>query len=202
MKTEAFIPAFSNGKELYFMFSLLEYDGVPIIFVCSDSDEKWYLCDCVEFRDYQRWTISKTTATTLADILNQKVSVYDALSFAEECRVVDLDYETDEYSQKTVPFSCLRHEDLPQRGAMLRYYDAKADDYVAMLNALTSKKEADLVASVSFGEANTVTQYECESVPFETGTISAKAYSTDKVVCYNDTENEVGNCLPNLAFAA
>lgn len=122
-KLKAFIPAFSHGKELYFMFSMLEYDGVPIIFVCSDDNENWYLCDCVEFRAFQRWTISRTTETVLCDILNQTLSVYDALSLAKECRVVELNYETNEYSQKIVPFSCLKHTELPQKGAMLQYCD-------------------------------------------------------------------------------
>lgn len=202
MKAKAFIPAFSDGEELYFMFSLLEYDGIPVIFVCSDCDDNWYLCDCVEFRDYQRWTISRTSAAILSDILNQTVSVYDALSAAGECRVVELNYETDEYSQKMVPFFCLGEEELPQKGSMLWYYDVKAEEYVAMLNALSIIKRADLPASVSFSEANTLRPYECESVSFETGNISYEISSADGIVCYNNAENAAHDYSPNLALAA
>ena len=211
MKTKAFIPAFSNGKELYFMFSMLEYDGVPVIFVCSDDDENWYLCDCVEFRDYQRWTISRTTAVVLSDILNQTLSVYDALSLSKECRVVELDYETNEYSQRMVPFSCLKHAELPQKGAMLRYHDVKAEDYVTMLRAFSIKKEPALASSVSFGEENVVKWYGRESIPLKTRDISLKVYSSDEIVYYNNAKNETdnnnaknktSNYSLNLAFAA
>ncbi len=202
MKAKVFIPAFPDGEELYFMFSLLEYDGIPILFVCSDCEDNWYLCDCVEFRDYQRWTISRTSAAILSDILNQTLSVFDALSAAGECRVAELNYETEEYRQKTVPFICLGEAELPQKGFMLRYHDVKAEEYVAMLNALSMIKEAGPAASVSFGETNTVRQYECESVPLETGNISYEVCSADGIACYNNAENGADDYLPNLALAA
>ena len=202
MQTRAFIPAFSEGKELYFMFSLLEYEGVPVIFVCWDDDENLYLCDCVEFRNYQRWTISKTTAAILSGILNQTLSVYDALSLPGKCRVVELDYESNEYEQRMTLFKDLRQEELPQKGALLRYYDGRADSYVAMLNALSIKKEVDSVVSVSFSEANKARQYKCEAVSFKTGTVSSAISFTNDLIYRKYTKDEFGDCSSNLAFAA
>ena len=64
------IPAGKGGSNYYLIFSIMEYEGIPILFIARDDFNTLYLCDCVEFRDFQRWTISMTnTAEWLLSLL-------------------------------------------------------------------------------------------------------------------------------------
>lgn len=50
---------------LYLRHVFVEFEGEPVLFLCSDTNENMYLCLCSEMRSEQRWLIAKSSAALL-----------------------------------------------------------------------------------------------------------------------------------------
>ena len=117
---EAYIPATDGGFDLYYLFSILEYDYIPIVFIAKDANGVLYLCDCVECRGDQQWTIAKTSIKTIRKVLNKELSVYDALKeYGDDIIVVTFGCESESFTQKKVRFDDLTEEDLPDKDSFI-----------------------------------------------------------------------------------
>lgn len=151
---EAYIEAKSINKNFYFLFSLMEYDDIPIVFVVRDQEDNIYLCDCTEFRDYQKWIISKTDILTLMDIVNRNKTVYDALNKSpEESIIVVYDYENDTFDTALKKFDDIAFDELPEKGAMLRYVSDGAREKIIMINMNTYSRDVpDIQPSLTKSE--------------------------------------------------
>ena len=49
------------GRELVVDKEFLSYDGIPLLCVCKDEDEKLYFCNCTEVRSEERWVLYPAT---------------------------------------------------------------------------------------------------------------------------------------------
>lgn len=117
---KAYIPATDGGFDLYYLFSILEYDYIPIVFIAKDANSVLYLCDCVECRGDQQWTIAKTSIKTIRKVLNKELSVYDALKeYGDDIIVVTFNFESEAFSQKRLRFVDLTKEDLPDKDSYI-----------------------------------------------------------------------------------
>ena len=115
---EAIISSTSGGNNFYLLFSIMEYEGIPILFVARDDFNKLYLCDCVEFREFQRWTISKVTLQTIKQIIDKELTVFEALKRDDDKKIIaTYDYTSGETTQEKVAFTNIPLEDLPEEGA-------------------------------------------------------------------------------------
>ena len=133
---EAYIPAANDGIDFFFLFSILEYDYIPIIFIAKDRQGALYFCDCVECRGVQQWTIAKTTAKTVGKVIDKEITVYDALrSNGDNVIIATYDYATETYSQKKALFSDLTDEDLPDKDSYVSFLAPYArEEYAQLIN--------------------------------------------------------------------
>ena len=111
-------PIISGSNNLYFLFSITEYEGMPILFVARDDFNDIYLCNCIEFRDFQRWIISKTSFQILKLVIEKKLTVFDALKKDDSLKIIaTYNYSSGQTTQEKINFKNISQEDLPEQGA-------------------------------------------------------------------------------------
>ena len=60
------------GKKLTIERIFLEYDCLPLLCVCKDSDGQLYLCHCPEFRYFERWVVYPISEKQLSEMVENK----------------------------------------------------------------------------------------------------------------------------------
>ena len=56
------------GRELVVDKEFLSYDGIPLLCVCKDEDEKLYFCNCTEVRSEERWVLYPATKQQIEQV--------------------------------------------------------------------------------------------------------------------------------------
>ena len=56
------------GKELVVDKVFLSYDGISLLCVCKDEDERMYFCNCTEMRSEERWVLYPATKQQIEQI--------------------------------------------------------------------------------------------------------------------------------------
>ena len=152
MDNKAYIPASGTGKDYYYLFSILDYDDIPIVFAARDRENHIYLCDCVEFRNIQKWVIAKTNFSILKKISTQQMSVYDALSVNDGIvDFVTFNYDTEVFEHKAgIRMEGIGLEELPDRDSIIRYPEPDAIKKIrayslalAVVNAINTASRID-----------------------------------------------------------
>lgn len=59
------------GRELVVDKVFLSYDGIPLLCVCKDKDEKLYFCNCTEVRSEERWVLYQATKRQIEQIVSK-----------------------------------------------------------------------------------------------------------------------------------
>lgn len=59
------------GRELVVDKEFLSYDGIPLLCVCKDEDEKLYFCNCTEVRSKERWVLYPATKRQIEQIVSK-----------------------------------------------------------------------------------------------------------------------------------
>lgn len=59
------------GKELAVDKVFLSYDGIPLLCVCKDEDERMYFCNCTEVRSEERWVLYPATKRQIEQIVSK-----------------------------------------------------------------------------------------------------------------------------------
>lgn len=59
------------GRELVVDKEFLSYDGIPLLCVCRDEDEKLYFCNCTEVRSEERWVLYPATKRQIEQIVSK-----------------------------------------------------------------------------------------------------------------------------------
>ena len=59
------------GRELVVDKEFLGYDGIPLLCVCKDEDEKLYFCNCTEVRSEERWVLYPATKRQIEQIVSK-----------------------------------------------------------------------------------------------------------------------------------
>ena len=59
------------GRELVVDKEFLSYDGIPLLCVCKDEDEKLYFCNCTEVRSEERWVLYPATKRQIEKIVSK-----------------------------------------------------------------------------------------------------------------------------------
>mgnify|MGYP001145953501 FL=1 len=59
------------GRELVVDKEFLSYDGIPLLCVCKDEDEKLYFCNCTEVRSEERWVLYPATEQQIEQIASK-----------------------------------------------------------------------------------------------------------------------------------
>lgn len=72
-----------GGLELDYEKTLFEYDSIPLLFMCGNGADK-YLCLCNSIYNGFRWIITKTTIEILSELIDEKISIYEAFEKSGE----------------------------------------------------------------------------------------------------------------------
>lgn len=59
------------GRELVVDKEFLSYDGIPLLCVCKDEDEKLCFCNCAEVRSEERWVLYPATKRQIEQIVSK-----------------------------------------------------------------------------------------------------------------------------------
>lgn len=59
------------GKELIVDKVFWSYDGISLLCVCKDEDEKLYFCNCTEVRSEERWVLYPATKQQIEQIVSK-----------------------------------------------------------------------------------------------------------------------------------
>lgn len=59
------------GRELVVDKEFLSYDGIPLLCVCKDEDEKLYFCNCTEVRSEEHWVLYPATKRQIEQIVSK-----------------------------------------------------------------------------------------------------------------------------------
>lgn len=59
------------GRELVVDKEFLSYDGIPLLCVCKDEDEKLYFCNCTEVRSEECWVLYPATKRQIEQIVSK-----------------------------------------------------------------------------------------------------------------------------------
>lgn len=59
------------GRELVVDKEFLSYDGIPLLCVRKDEDEKLYFCNCTEVRSEERWVLYPATKRQIEQIVSK-----------------------------------------------------------------------------------------------------------------------------------
>lgn len=59
------------GRKLVVDKVFLSYDGIPLLCVCKDKDERMYFCNCTEVRSEERWVLYPATKRQIEQIVSK-----------------------------------------------------------------------------------------------------------------------------------
>lgn len=134
----------SDAITLYIDCVFNQFDGIPILFTCSDEHKRLYLCLCTEFRNGEYWTISKINSDILQDLFYRRIDVRSAMLFCKEV-VLAKRNSKDNVSINFATIPELKDVDLPQESVTLECDDnASAGEYV---NRIVADEFSSLVSS-------------------------------------------------------
>ena len=115
------------GIDLYFDFSLITYDYCPILFIANGSDGHLYLCHCSEVRFGIRWNVSRTTYHIVQRLIEQQISIVEALRLGSKVFVST--YKHNEgFKSQVVEFDEIDELDLPDADLYLDYPDEGVEE--------------------------------------------------------------------------
>lgn len=125
-----------NIGDLFINKTLLEYELEPVIFVCKDSYNNFFLCICDDFIDTKRsWIAIKIPVEDLLDVLNDEITLLSAFKKADNKTII-IDYYPDKksYDYRMMDFSDIDEAELPYED---QYLDEKGtfDDYIEYLKS-------------------------------------------------------------------
>lgn len=116
---------------------VLEEYQVLLLFVCTDENNRRYLCTCYNIHGRQEWFVAPITTGTLIDLLQDKITIHEALSSTDKDTFhVTLDYET-----RKETGTILKHGS-PELGKMLQRLE-KLDEPIGTTPA-TDYQQIDL----------------------------------------------------------
>ena len=67
------------GKELIVDKVFWSYDGISLLCVCKDEDEKLYFCNCTEVRSEERWVLYPATEQQIEQIVSKSKTPAEVL---------------------------------------------------------------------------------------------------------------------------
>jgi len=99
---------------------LLQIDDPPLLFVCTDSNGKYYLGECIDSYEYPyEYLLVSTTIDILIKMLTNKMTMYEAFKKSPESIAYKIK-NTEKVKQDIVsslPLNNVADEDLPLKGA-------------------------------------------------------------------------------------
>ena len=115
---EIYFPQLNGIGPLYLRHVFVEFEGEPILFLCTDAKENVYLCLCSEMRSEQRWLIAKSSAALLKKMTSGEIAIRTALEQPASL-IVHICAANGNESSQTVLTSSVNTLDLPEPNTFL-----------------------------------------------------------------------------------
>ena len=121
-----------EGKNLYMEQILVDYENVPIFYVCSDGGKEYLVLR--RHMDLELYIIVEISLKNLSDMLHGKLSMREALMKEDKFWAVDAgdDVEEDEVVRKEM--SEMPLQDLPYEGGSYQVADRETEIYVQQID--------------------------------------------------------------------
>ena len=117
-----------NGNELYFEQSLVEYNDIPVFFVCKDQSYR-YLVLCTDI-DKQEFIVARTNLMNLINMIDAKVSMSRAILDCVEFWSVFCGESFDGDKVNKIGREEISIEDLPKEEAKYRIVSKDVKRYL------------------------------------------------------------------------
>lgn len=88
-----------NGNELYLVLNLVDFNGIPLYFICKDNTGQYYIYLCYDI-DYEKYIIVKTDIDRIYKLLTQNITMRDIITMESEFLDVSILGEEDICSLK------------------------------------------------------------------------------------------------------
>ena len=83
------------GRELVVDKVFLSYDGIPLLCVCKDEDEKLYFCNCTEVRSEERWVLYPATKRQIEQIVSKSKTPAEVFQNSRVVHMYTIGLDTD-----------------------------------------------------------------------------------------------------------
>jgi hypothetical protein len=134
-----------ENKEIYLEQVLVEYNCVPIFFICSSGNE-YYVALCTDIDEFN-YIVVKTPAQEIYNLLNEKTTMRDIiLNQREYWEVISADDMSDDKVKKSA-MNKIDYSVLPEENA---YYKILTDD----VKIYKQKFENDYLNLCNFNKLN------------------------------------------------
>lgn len=105
------------GRELVVDKVFLSYDGIPLLCVCKDKDEKLYFCNCTEVRSEERWVLYPATKRQIEQIVSKSKTPAEVFQDSRVVYMYTIGLDTDRGTLRELTVDELSDADRLPEGA-------------------------------------------------------------------------------------
>ena len=105
------------GRELVVDREFLSYDGIPLLCVCKDEDEKLYFCNCTEVRSEERWVLYPATKRQIEQIVSKSKTPAEVFQDSRVVYMYTIGLDTDRGTLRELTVDELSDADRLPEGA-------------------------------------------------------------------------------------
>ena len=105
------------GKEFVVDKVFLYYDGIPLLCVCKDEDERMYFCNCTEVRSEERWVLYPATEQQIEQIASKSKTSAEVFQNGHVVYMYTISLDTDQGTLKELTVNELPDADRLPEGA-------------------------------------------------------------------------------------
>lgn len=105
------------GRELVVDKEFLSYDGIPLLCVCKDEDEKLYFCNCTEVRSEERWVLYPATKRQIEQIVSKSKTPAEVFQDSRVVHMYTIGLDTDRGTLRELTVDELSDADRLPEGA-------------------------------------------------------------------------------------
>lgn len=105
------------GKELIVDKVFWSYDGVALLCVCKDEDERMYFCNCTEVRSEERWVLYPATEQQIEQIASKSKTPAEVFQNGHVVYMYTISLDTDQGTLKELTVDELSDTDRLPEGA-------------------------------------------------------------------------------------
>lgn len=122
-----------ENRKLFYRFSIISYDYMPIVFVASDEKRKNYLCHCSEFRNGIDWVVTATDLQIIDDMIHDRITIKKALERGSALKYIVRFKLPDGFTSRSCLFDEIDPLDLPDDDLFVDGPDDEAYDGIRTL---------------------------------------------------------------------
>lgn len=105
------------GKELVVDKVFWSYDGISLLCVCKDADEKLYFCNCTEVRSEERWVLYPASKQQIEQIVSKSKTPAEVFRDSRVVYMYTIGLDTDQGTLRELAVNELPDADRLPEGA-------------------------------------------------------------------------------------